>query len=255
MRAEDTHMETDDLTVLPALEAIGVSLDLDWPADRAGIDRVTVLVDKTPKRRVKAKLRDDRAEAVGPNDVWAMHCPTGDCASKKLRVLTVVDTFSRYVPVLDIRISYRGEDVVTTLDRVCGKTGYPKTIRVDQGSEFISRDMDLWAYQRGVTLDFSRPGKQTDNAFIEAFNGRFRAECLNAHWFLTLADAVEKLETRRRYYNEERPHSAIGNKAPITLTKSGGHHQPVTLIEAGKLSPTPAEGSGSDQVGADSTLR
>lgn len=99
--------------------------------------------------------------------------------------------------------------------------GYPKTIRVDQGSEFISRDMDLRAYQRRVTLDFSRPGKPTDNALIEAFNGRFRAECLNIHWFLTLADAAEKFEIWRRYYNEERPHSAIGNKAPVTLTKSG----------------------------------
>lgn len=69
-------------------------------------------------------------------------------------------------------------------------------------------------------VDFSRPGKPTDNAFIEAFNGRFRMECLNAHWFLTLADAAEKLETWRRYYNKERPHSEIGNKAPIMLTKS-----------------------------------
>jgi len=66
--------------------------------------------------------------------------------------------------------------------------------------EFISRDLDLWAYAKGVTLDFSRPGKPTDNAYIEAFNGRFRAECLNAHWFLTLADAVEKMEDWRRYY-------------------------------------------------------
>ena len=112
---------------------------------------------------------------------------------RKVRVLTVVGTFSRYSPVLDPRFSYRGEDVVATLDRVCDRIGYPKTIRVDQGSEFISRDMDLWAYRHGVTLDFSRPGKPTDNAFIEAFNGRLRAECLNAHWFLSLADAAEKL--------------------------------------------------------------
>src|SRR6056297_1346059 len=75
---------------------------------------------------------------------------------------------------------------------------------------------------RGVVLDFSCPGKPTDNAFIEAFNGRFRTECLNQHWFMTLADATEKLEAWRRHYNEERPHGAIGNKAPITLTKSGG---------------------------------
>ena len=136
-------------------------------------------------------------------------------------MLTVVDTFSRYVPVLDAKFSYLGEEVVATLDRVCRQTGYPKTIRVDRGSEFVPRDMDLWAYQRGVTLDFSRPGKPTDDAFIEAFNGRFRAECLNTHWFLTLADAVEKLEAWRRYYNGERPHGAIGNKVPIVLTKSG----------------------------------
>lgn len=176
---------------------------------------------KTPKRRVKAKLRDDRTEAVGPNDIWAMDFVHDQLATgRKLRVLTVVDTFSRYVPILDARFSYRGENVVTTLDRVCGQIGYPKTIRVDQGSEFISRDMDLWAYRNGVVLDFSRPGKPTDNAFIEAFNGRFRAECLNAHWFLSLADAAQKLETWRRDYNEERPHSAIGNNVPAALMKS-----------------------------------
>jgi transposase InsO family protein len=89
-------------------------------------------------------------------------------------VLTVVDLFSRYVPVLDPRFSYRAENVVQTLQTICAVAGYPKTIRVDQGSEFISRDLDLWAYVNGVTLDFSRPGKPTDNAFIEAFNGRFR---------------------------------------------------------------------------------
>ncbi len=192
------------------------------------------LRNKTPKRRVKAKLREDRSDAVSPNEVWAMdlvHDPLGRQANatfaerqlatgRKLRVLTVVDTFSRYVPVLDPRFSYRGEDVVQTLERVCAQTGYPKTIRVDQGSEFVSRDLDLWAYQKGVVLDFSRPGKPTDNAFIEAFNGRLRSECLNAHWFLSLADAREKLEAWRRYYNEERPHGAIGYKVPIELMKS-----------------------------------
>ena len=98
---------------------------------------------------------------------------------------------------IDARYSYRGEDVVQTMERICAQTGYPKMIRVDQGSEFISRDLDLWAYANGVTLDFSRPGKPTDNAFIEAFNGRRRAECLNQHWFMSLADAREKLEAWR----------------------------------------------------------
>ncbi len=144
----------------------------------------------------------------------------------KIRVLTVVDLFSRYSPVLDPRFSYRAEHVVQTLERTCAGIGYPKTIRVDQGTEFVSRDLDLWAYANGVTLDFSRPGKPTDNAFIEAFNGRFRAECLNTHWFMSLDDARSKLEDWRRYYNEERPHGAIGNKVPISLQTRGGATSP-----------------------------
>jgi len=107
--------------------------------------------------------------------------------------------------------------VVQTLERVCRKIGYPKSIRVDNGSEFISRDLDLWAYQKDVILDFSRPGKPTDNAFIESFNGKFRQECLNAHWFMSLDDARSKIETWREDYNNVRPHSAIGNNAPISL--------------------------------------
>ena len=181
------------------------------------------LRNKTPKRRVKAKLRDDRRPATAPNETWAMDFVHDQLATgKKIRVLTVVDTFSRFSPVVDPRFSYRAEDVVGALERVCASAGYPKTIRVDQGSEFVSRDMDLWAYARGVTLDFSRPGKPTDNGFIEAFNSKLRSECLNAHWFLSLADSREKLETARRYYNEERPHSAIGYNVPITLHNPGG---------------------------------
>lgn len=93
-----------------------------------------------------------------------------------MNALTAVDTYSRYVPALDPRFSDRGEDADETLKRVCRQFGYPKTIRVDQGSEFISRDMDLWAYQKDVILDFSRSGKPTVNALIEAFNGRFRTK-------------------------------------------------------------------------------
>ena len=145
---------------------------------------------------------------------------------RKPRILTVVDTFSRYCPVIDPRVISRGEDVVATLDRVCRDIGYPKTIPVDNGSEFISRDMDLWAYQRGVTLDFSRRGKPTDNAFIEAFNSKRRGECLNAHWFMSLADAREKLEDWRRHYNEDRPHSAIGYNVPIDMRYSDGVTSP-----------------------------
>ena len=92
--------------------------------------------------------------------------------------------------------------------------------------EFVSRDLDLWAYAHDVTLDFSRPGKPTDNAFIESFNGKLRAECLNAHWFMCLADASEKCEAWRRDYNEVRPHSAIGNKPPVTLIERSAAQGP-----------------------------
>lgn len=173
---------------------------------------------KSPKRRVKAKLREGRVEATRANETWAMDFVHDQLATgTKLRVLTIVDTFSRFSPAIEPRFNFRGADVVEVLERVCRAIGFPAAIRVDQGSEFVSRDLDLWAYQRGVTLDFSRPGKPTDNAFIESFNGTFRAECLNAHWFMNLDDARRKCEIWRRDYNEERPHSAIGNKAPIEL--------------------------------------
>src|ERR1700757_4737152 len=176
------------------------------------------LRNKTPKRRVKAKLREDRRKATRPNETWAMDFVHDQLATgTKLRVLTIVDTFSRFSPAIEPRFNFRGADVVEVLERVGRAVGLPAVIRVDQGSEFVSRDLDLWAYQRGVTLDFSRPGKPTDNAFIESFNGKFRAECLNAHWFMSLDDAQRKCEAWRRDYNEARPHSAIGNKVPIEL--------------------------------------
>ena len=120
----------------------------------------------------------------------------------------------RFSPTTDPRFSYRGENVVQTLERVCRQVGYPKSIRVDQGSEFISRDLDLWAYQKGVVLDFSRPGKPTDNAYIEAFNSRLRQECLNASWFLSMGDARARIEEWRTDYNENHPHSALGGLTP-----------------------------------------
>lgn len=152
------------------------------------------------------------------NETWAMDFVHDQLATvRKIRILTFVDTFSRFSPAVDPRFSYRGEDVVQTLERVCRTVGYPKAIRVDQGSEFISRDLDLWAYHNAVVLDFSRPGKPTDNSFIESFNGKFRMECLNTHWFKSLDDAATKMEAWRKDYNEVRPHSAIGNKPPISL--------------------------------------
>jgi len=194
-----------------------------WPVNAKRVYRLyrelgLQLRNKTPKRRVRAKLRNDRCSATRSNETWAMDFVHDQLATgRKLRVLTILDIFSRFSPALEPRFNFSGADVVRVLEGVCKEVGFPATIRVDQGSEFVSRDLDLWASQRGVTLDFSRPGKPTDNAFIESFNGKFRAECLNAHWFMTLDDARRKCEAWRRDYNEERPHSAIGNKVPIEL--------------------------------------
>ena len=168
------------------------------------------LRNKTPKRRVKAKLRENRQSATRVNETWAMDFVHDQLATgRKLRVLTIVDTFSRYSPAVEPRFSFCGADVVKILEDVGRQLGFPKAIRVDQGTEFVSRDLDLWAYQRGVTLDFSRPGKPTDNAFIESFNGKFRAECLNAHWFMSLDDAQRKCEAWRRDYNRASQHPSV----------------------------------------------
>ena len=99
---------------------------------------------------------------------------------------TIVNTFTRFSPALEPRFTFRGADVVEVLERVGWRIGFLTAIRVDQGTEFTSRELNLWVYQRGITPDFSRPGKPADNAFIESFNGKFRTECLNAHWFMNL---------------------------------------------------------------------
>ena len=203
-----------------------------WPVNGKKIYRLykelgLQLRNKTPKRKVKAKLREDRQPASRPNDVWAMdflHDQLFD--GRKIRILAVIDTFSRFSPALDPRFAYKAADVVETLDRAGKVVGYPKAIRVDNGPEFVSRDLDLWAYQRGVTLDFSRPGKPTDNAFAESFNGKVRAECLNTAWFMSLDDARSKCEAWRKDYNEHRPHSAIGDKCPIDLMNGAGPYGP-----------------------------
>jgi putative transposase len=182
------------------------------------------LRNKTPKRRVQAKLREGRSGATAANEVWAMdfvHDQLFD--GRKIRALTIVDTFTRLSPAIDVRQNYRGADVVATLERAAADAGLPKTIRVDNGPEFISKELDLWAFIRGVTLDFSRPGKPTDNAYIESFNGKFRTECLNTNWFLSLDEAREKCEAWRRDYNDVRPHSSIGGKTPRELHPPPGN--------------------------------
>jgi hypothetical protein len=155
--------------------------------------------------RVKAKLRDDRRPPELANETWAMDFVHDQLATgRKIRVLTIVDTFTRYAPAIEPRFGYRAGDLIEVLERVGREHGFPQAIRVEQGGEFVSRELDLLDYQRRVVLDLSRPGKPTDNAFIESLNGKFRAECLNAHWFMSLDDARAKCEAWRRDYNGRR---------------------------------------------------
>ena len=197
-----------------------------WPVNRKRVYRLyreegLQLRNKTPKRKASAKLRDDRSPASAPNEVWAMDFMSEQLFNgRRIRILTIVDAFTRISPAIDVRYSYRGSDVVDTLERVTEELGTPKTIRVDQGPEFVSKALDLWAWLNGVTLDFSRPGKPTDNAFIESFNGSFRAECLNACWFLSLEDAQSKCDAWRSDYSERRPHSSIGQKTPVEFARA-----------------------------------
>jgi len=181
------------------------------------------LRNKTPKRKVSAKRREAPVTATQPNEVWAMDFMSDQLFDgRRIRILTVVDAFTKLSPVVDVRRSYKGADVVDTLERVTELYGMPKKIRVDNGPEFISKDLDLWAYMNGVTLEFSRPGKPTDNAFIESFNGKLREECLNASWFLNEKDAKSKCEAWRKEYNELRPHSSIGQQTPVEFASASG---------------------------------
>ena len=133
---------------------------------------------KRPKRNKSARLRQPKQLVTVMNQIWSMDFVADALFDgRKLRALTVVDNYTRESLAIDVGQSLKGEDVVATLTRITSTRGLPATIKVDNGSEFISKAMDKWAYERGVELDFSRPGKPTDNAKIESFNGQLRREC------------------------------------------------------------------------------
>ena len=136
-------------------------------------------------------------------------------------VLTIVDNFTRESLAAEVDSKFTGHAVTNTLAKIARERGCPRSIRVDNGPEFTSRALDQWAYLNKVELDFSRPGKPTDNAFIESFNGKLRAECLNQHWFASLSDAKETIEGWRTDYNEARPHESLGYLAPSEFARLG----------------------------------
>jgi putative transposase len=170
---------------------------------------------KRPRRHVSACRRMVRASAGYPNESWSMDFMSDALYDgQKIKILTLVDNYTRESLATEVAWRLGGHGVVATLMQVTEEKKLPKSIRIDNGPEFTSKVLDQWAYLNGVELDFSRPGKPTDNALIEAFNGRLREECLNQSWFLSLEDAREKVAAWRQEYNGNRPHGALDNLAP-----------------------------------------
>jgi putative transposase len=153
--------------------------------------------------------------AQRPQERWSLDFLSDSLADgRRFRVLTIVDNVSRVSPAIAIGTSLPGERVVALLDRLRSTVGVPQRIAIDNGPEFISKALDAWTYQNGVQLEFSRPGKPTDNAFAESFNGRFRDECLDQHWFASLEEVRQTVEAWRIDYNTQRPHRALGQQTP-----------------------------------------
>lgn len=186
--------------------------DLVWRLYR---EEGLALRKKLPKRRKMVVHREERFKPRQANDVWSLDFVSDEFGSgHRFRALTVVDVFTREALAIDVGVRLRGEDVVQTLNRLVAQRGRPKYLFADNGSEFTGRLIDMWAYHQGTRLDFSRPGKPTDNAFVETFNGSLRDECLNVHWFESIAHAKQVIEHWRLDYNESRPHMALGNLPP-----------------------------------------
>lgn len=174
------------------------------------------LAVRTKKRRRRpSHARVEWPAADGPDQRWSMDLMADRLESgRQFRILTTVDCFSRECPLIEAGVSIRGETVARALERLSFHRHLPRVITVDNGSEFYSRALDAWAYRHGVQLEFIRPGRPVENAFIESFNGRLRDECLNAQVFFTVEDARRKLEAWRLDYNHHRPHSSLGDASP-----------------------------------------
>jgi len=171
-------------------------------------------------RRQKRKRRPSVARGLPrlptrPNECWALDFVSDTLAwGRRIRCLTVVDCFTREAPAIELDTSLPGARVVRMLEALSAQRGRPKALLMDNGPELTSRVLDQWAYEHGVELRFIDPGKPVQNAFIESFNGRFRDECLNQHWFVSLAHARRVVEAWRLDDNRGRPHSSLGYLTP-----------------------------------------
>lgn len=167
------------------------------------------------RKRAKGVQRVPLTPAQRPNQRWSMDFTSDTLANgRPFRTLNIVDDCTRECPAIEVDHSLPGRRVVRVLDGLAETRGLPETIVVDNGPEFAGRVLDRWAYQRGVQLHFIQPGKPMQNGFVESFNGKFRDECLNEHWFISLLDARRTIEAFRRDYNSYRPHSSLGGQTP-----------------------------------------
>jgi putative transposase len=176
---------------------------------------------KLPHRRRAATPRSQRIVPEAINHVWSMDFMHDRLADNRpYRLLTIVDIFSRECVSLEVAPRFCSDDVVNVLKRACRERGTPKMIRCDNGTEFVAKPLDQWAFWNKIALDFSRPGKPTDNAFIESFNGGVRRELLNPSYFETIEAARQAARIWRIEYNEFRPHSMLANKTPKEFAES-----------------------------------
>lgn len=175
------------------------------------------------RRRRQKRLSLHRGPApvpVGRNERWSMDFIHDQLADgRAFRVLTVIDNWSRESPILEMGFRLTGDSVVAALNRVSKAERLPVSITVDHGTEFTSKALDTWAWENKVELDFTRPGKPTDNGLCESFNGRLRDECLNVHEFESLDHAKAVIEAWRRDYNQHRPHGSLGKLTPSEYAK------------------------------------
>jgi putative transposase len=168
------------------------------------------------RKKIRSRVRTaPLAVPSKPNERWSMDFMQ-DCLAngRRFRVLTIVDDFTRECPAIEVDTSLPGARVVRVLEKLAFTRGLPQVIVSDNGSEFTGRVLDAWANRQGVRLHFVDPGSPMQNAFVESFNGKFREECLDLHWFTDLADARERIETWRMEYNTIRPHSSLDDVTP-----------------------------------------
>ena len=179
-------------------------------------------VRRRRRRKVVSRPRGEGLAALMQrNERWSMDFVSDTLASgRTFRTLNVVDDFTRECLAIEVDTSLSGCRVTRVLERLLRRRGRPELIVTDNGPEFAGRAVDQWAYGRGVPLHFIDPGKPVQNAYIESFNGKFRDECLNEHWFVDLSDARGTIEGWRRSYNQERPHSSLGYETPQAFAAS-----------------------------------